>query len=228
MRMTPSRGRLGLSWIDGELDRCCCDANCATIMDTTRLIATCAQKGFLRTTSERQKTTKGLPAAYEGGRRRPHPFHHLPPLRTEDVAPHRRFSIRSFESPHAIVKKRKGAYPPRRSTVVPRITDIFALCQLNEEGERGGSRNAGAVKVGAENVASGAIHKFLLHARAADQREEMPDHFDGNMRCGAIDPTAARQDDGGPCCKWIEPRWTWWFSGYQKLRRDRRRSRRAP
>ncbi|KAF8284065.1 hypothetical protein TcBrA4_0053900 [Trypanosoma cruzi] len=116
----------------------------------------------------------------------------------------------------------------RRSTVVRRITDIPALGQLYEESERGRSRDVCAVNVGAWNVPGGAIHNLLLHARAADQREEMPGHFDGNMRCGAIDPTAARQDDGGPCCKWIEPRWTWWFSGYQKLRRDRRRSRRAP
>ncbi|RNC49720.1 putative cytochrome P450 [Trypanosoma cruzi] len=112
MRMTPSRGRLGLSWIDGELDRCCCDANCATIMYTTRLTATCAPKGFLQATSERQKTAKGPHAAYEGGRRRPRPFHHLPPIPTQDVAPHRGCSIRSFESPHAVVKKRKGAYTP--------------------------------------------------------------------------------------------------------------------
>ncbi|RNC58850.1 hypothetical protein TcCL_ESM03459 [Trypanosoma cruzi] len=81
----------------------------------------------------------------------------------------------------------------RRSTVVRRITDIPALGQLYEERERGGSRNVGAVNVGAENVSSGAIHNLLPHARTADQRGELCGLFDGN-RCGAIDPTAVRQD----------------------------------
>ncbi|RNC59248.1 selenocysteine-tRNA-specific elongation factor [Trypanosoma cruzi] len=54
---------------------------------------------------------EGLPAAYESGRRQPHPFHHLPPFRT-GVAPRRRCSIRSFKSPDAIVGKGDGAYPP--------------------------------------------------------------------------------------------------------------------
>ncbi|RNC35246.1 hypothetical protein TcCL_Unassigned01898 [Trypanosoma cruzi] len=130
--------------------------------------------------------------------------------------------------PTQSLRSAKELIRQRRSTVVPRITDIFALCQLHEEGERVGSRDVCAVNVGAENVTSGAIHKFLPHARAADQREELPGNFDGNRRCGAIDPTAARQDAGGPRSKCIEPHRTWWFSGYQKLRRDRRRSRRAP
>ncbi|RNC51250.1 phosphatidylinositol 3-related kinase [Trypanosoma cruzi] len=130
--------------------------------------------------------------------------------------------------PTQSLRSAKELIRQRRSTVVPRITDIFALCQPHEEGERVGLRNAGAVKVGAENVTSGAIHKFMPHARAADQRGELRGHFDGNMRCGAIDPTAARQDAGGPFCKCIEPRWKWRFWCYQKLRRVRKRSRRAP
>ncbi|RNC57814.1 phosphatidylinositol 3-related kinase [Trypanosoma cruzi] len=60
----------------------------------------------------------------------------------------------------------------RCSTVVRRITDISALGQY-EERERGGSRDVGAVKVGAENVTSGAIHNLLLHARTADERGEL-------------------------------------------------------
>ncbi|ESS55033.1 hypothetical protein TCDM_13521 [Trypanosoma cruzi Dm28c] len=81
----------------------------------------------------------------------------------------------------------------RRSTVVRRITDISALGQSYEESERGRARDVGAVNVGAENVPSGAIHNLLPHARTADERGELCVLFDGN-RCGAIDPTAVRQD----------------------------------
>ncbi|KAF8285377.1 hypothetical protein TcBrA4_0036940 [Trypanosoma cruzi] len=81
----------------------------------------------------------------------------------------------------------------RRSTVVRRITDIPALGQLYEGSERGRSRDVGAVNVGAGNVPSGAIHNLLPHARTADERGELCGLFDGN-RCGAIDPTAVRQD----------------------------------
>ncbi|KAF8303063.1 hypothetical protein TcYC6_0042840 [Trypanosoma cruzi] len=60
----------------------------------------------------------------------------------------------------------------RRSIVVRRNTDIPALGQY-EERERGGSINVCAVKVGAENVPSGAIYSLLLHARTADERGEL-------------------------------------------------------
>ncbi|KAF8278642.1 hypothetical protein TcYC6_0001800 [Trypanosoma cruzi] len=60
----------------------------------------------------------------------------------------------------------------RRSIVVRRNTDIPALGQY-EERERGGSINVCAVKVGAENVPSGAIYRLLLHARTADERGEL-------------------------------------------------------
>ncbi|RNC40136.1 hypothetical protein TcCL_NonESM10425 [Trypanosoma cruzi] len=82
----------------------------------------------------------------------------------------------------------------RRSTVVRRMADSSALSQLYEESEGGGSRDVGAVNVGAENVPSGAIHNLLPHARTADERGELCGLFGGNIRCGAIDPTAARQD----------------------------------
>ncbi|RNC36652.1 phosphatidylinositol 3-related kinase [Trypanosoma cruzi] len=61
----------------------------------------------------------------------------------------------------------------RRPTVVRRNTDIPALGQLYEESERGGSRDVGAVNVGAENVPSRAIHDFLPHVRTADKRGEL-------------------------------------------------------
>ncbi|KAF8307980.1 hypothetical protein TcBrA4_0002610 [Trypanosoma cruzi] len=83
----------------------------------------------------------------------------------------------------------------RRSTVVRRNTGGSALGQLYEESERGRSRDVGAVNVGAENVPSGAIHDLLPHAQTADERGELCGLFDGN-RCGAIDPTAVRQDAG--------------------------------
>ncbi|RNC32838.1 selenocysteine-tRNA-specific elongation factor [Trypanosoma cruzi] len=50
-----------------------------------------------------------LAAFYEGGRRQPHPFHHLPLFR-KDVAPHRRCSTRYYKLPDAIIEKRNGAY----------------------------------------------------------------------------------------------------------------------
>ncbi|PWU87134.1 hypothetical protein C3747_499g20 [Trypanosoma cruzi] len=81
----------------------------------------------------------------------------------------------------------------RRSTVVRRNTDSSALGQLYEESERGRSRDVGAVNVGAWNVPSGAIHHLLPPARTADERGGLCGLFDGN-RCGAIDPTAVRQD----------------------------------
>ncbi|ESS62478.1 hypothetical protein TCDM_09844 [Trypanosoma cruzi Dm28c] len=82
----------------------------------------------------------------------------------------------------------------RRSIVVRRITDIPALGQLYEESKRGRSRDVGAVNVDAWNVSSGAIHNLMLHARTDDERGELCGLFDGNIRCGAIDPTAVRQD----------------------------------
>ncbi|RNE98947.1 hypothetical protein TcG_12124 [Trypanosoma cruzi] len=81
----------------------------------------------------------------------------------------------------------------RRSTVVRRNAEILALGQLYEESKRGYSRDVGAVNVDAWNVPSRAIHKFLPHARTADERGELRGLFDGN-RSGAIDPTAVRQD----------------------------------
>ncbi|ESS55511.1 hypothetical protein TCDM_13013 [Trypanosoma cruzi Dm28c] len=82
----------------------------------------------------------------------------------------------------------------RRSTVVRRSTDILALGQLYEESKRGRSRDVRAVKVGAWNVPSRAIHNLLPHARTADERGELCGLFDGKRRCDAIDPTAIRQD----------------------------------
>ncbi|RNC52979.1 hypothetical protein TcCL_ESM09725, partial [Trypanosoma cruzi] len=75
-----------------------------------------------------------------------------------------------------------------------RSTDIPALGQPHEERERGCSRDVGAVNVEAENVSSWAIHNLLPHARTDNQREELCGLFGGNIRCGTIDPTAARQD----------------------------------
>ncbi|RNC47760.1 hypothetical protein TcCL_NonESM02354 [Trypanosoma cruzi] len=95
--------------------------------------------------------------------------------------------------PTKSLRRAMGLIRKRRSTVVRRITDIPALGQLYEESERGGSRDVGAVNVGAWNAPSGAIHNLLPHARTADERGELCGLFDGN-RSGAIDPTAVRQD----------------------------------
>ncbi|KAF8277578.1 hypothetical protein TcBrA4_0111680 [Trypanosoma cruzi] len=82
----------------------------------------------------------------------------------------------------------------RRSTVVRRIADIPALGQLYEESKRGRSRNVGAVNVEAWNVPGGAIQNLMPHARTDDERGELCGLFDGNIRCGAFEPIAVRQD----------------------------------
>ncbi|KAF8276495.1 hypothetical protein TcBrA4_0131280 [Trypanosoma cruzi] len=84
----------------------------------------------------------------------------------------------------------------RRSTVVRRIADISALGRPHKEGERCGLINVGAVNVEAENASSGQFSTlfFFLHARTADERGELCGLVDGNIRCSAIDPTAAHQD----------------------------------
>ncbi|KAF8278733.1 hypothetical protein TcBrA4_0105820 [Trypanosoma cruzi] len=86
-----------------------------------------------------------------------------------------------------------GLVCQRRSTVVRRNADSSALGQLYEESKRGRSRDVRAVNVGEETVSSWAIYDLLQHARTADERGGLCGLFDGN-RCGAIDPTAVRQD----------------------------------
>ncbi|KAF8302233.1 hypothetical protein TcYC6_0048720 [Trypanosoma cruzi] len=90
-----------------------CDVNFFTFICTMHLRAKYAAQpdGITCSADGHQKTAKGLPAAYEGGRWQPHPFHHLPPVLT-GVAQNRRHSIRSLELPDAMVEKGKGAYPP--------------------------------------------------------------------------------------------------------------------
>ncbi|KAF8301954.1 hypothetical protein TcYC6_0052090 [Trypanosoma cruzi] len=152
-----------------------------------------SRKELLAAQSAIKKTAKGLPAAYEGERKQPHPFQQLQ-LILYGVAPYRRGFIRSFESPESFDEKAMELIRQRRSTVVRRTSDISVLGQPYEERERGGSRDVCAVKVGAENVPSGAIYNLLLHARTADERGEPCGLFGGNSLRGAIDPTAARQD----------------------------------
>ncbi|KAF8293434.1 hypothetical protein TcYC6_0112080 [Trypanosoma cruzi] len=89
----------------------------------------------------------------------------------------------------------------RRSSVVRRNTDISALGRPHKEGERCGLINVGAVSVEAENAPSGRFSTFfsfffffLPHARTADERGELRCLVGGNIRSGAIDPTAAHQD----------------------------------
>ncbi|RNC51982.1 cytochrome P450 [Trypanosoma cruzi] len=61
---------------------------------STRNVRSAASRDYSQRTRP-LKNGEGLPAAYEGGRKQPHPFHHLPPLRT-GVAPYRRHFIRYF------------------------------------------------------------------------------------------------------------------------------------
>ncbi|RNC53195.1 selenocysteine-tRNA-specific elongation factor [Trypanosoma cruzi] len=125
---------------------------------STRNVRSAASRDYSQR-SRPLKNGEGLPAAYEGGRKQPHPFHHLPPILT-GIAPCRRHFIRYFESPETIDEKGNGAYPQRNSTVVRRTSDIPALDQLYEGSERGGSRDVGAVNVAAENDSSGQFTAF--------------------------------------------------------------------
>ncbi|RNC39996.1 selenocysteine-tRNA-specific elongation factor [Trypanosoma cruzi] len=86
------------------------------------------------------------------------------------------------------------AIPHRHRTAPPTLHPIVQTADgIDEEGGRDGSRDVGAVNVGAENVPGGAIHNLSPHARTADQRGELCGLFDDN-RSGAIDLTAVRQD----------------------------------
>ncbi|RNC35673.1 SH3 domain protein [Trypanosoma cruzi] len=174
-RPTRSRGWLGLSWIDGEPDHHnsdLCGANCVVFIETRLLHATCAPKGASRTTDERQVTAKGLLAAYEGGGKQPHPFHHH---LSAHKASHRAADTSSDLSnrPNQSTRRAMELIRQRCSTVVRRTSDIPALGQLYEESERGGSVSVCAVNVGAENFPGGAIYNLLLDARTADQRGEL-------------------------------------------------------
>ncbi|RNC56904.1 putative cytochrome P450 [Trypanosoma cruzi] len=114
MRLTPFRGQLSLPR-NGEGRNARCDASRVVFVDTTHLKATSDTQleEVTRSADGRQETAEGLLAvSYESGRRQPHPFHHLPLLRTF-VAPHRRRCIRYYKLPDAIVEKGNGAYPPR-------------------------------------------------------------------------------------------------------------------
>ncbi|EKG04308.1 hypothetical protein TCSYLVIO_004634 [Trypanosoma cruzi] len=115
----------------------------------------------------------------------------------------------------------------RRSTVVQRNTGSSALGQLYEESGRGRSRDVRAVNVGAWNVPSGAIHHLLPPARTADERGELCGLVDGNIRCSAIDPTAAHQDAAVYVGNELNPAGHD-DSGVKKLRCDRRRNRPTP
>ncbi|RNC33955.1 SH3 domain protein [Trypanosoma cruzi] len=169
MRTTSSRGWPGLSWIDGGPDNENSDrysAERAEYMDKRRPLATCAPKKSFPKQKRTPKNGERPPAADEGGRRRPNPFRHPPPNPTEDVAPHRRRPIRSSKLPNAI----------------------------DEEGERGGSRDVGAANAGAENASGGAIHSLSPHARTADQRGELcgPFLWQYSMWCRQHGPQHAR------------------------------------
>ncbi|EKF33452.1 hypothetical protein MOQ_002681 [Trypanosoma cruzi marinkellei] len=161
------------------------DTSTSNVRDATR--------GNYSRRSRPLKNGEGLPAAYEGRRRQPHPFHHVRPSRT-GVAPHRRRSTRTFELPDTTVEEGCGAYPPTTLDCGTTNHRHPRFGQLHEEGERGVSRGVGAIKLRAEEVPSRAIRNLLPHARTADEGGEPRGLFDGNIRCGATDPTGVRQD----------------------------------
>ncbi|RNC42188.1 hypothetical protein TcCL_NonESM08221, partial [Trypanosoma cruzi] len=82
----------------------------------------------------------------------------------------------------------------RRSTVVRRITDIPALEKLHEGANEATRENVCAVNVGAEDVPSGQFTTFCRTHEQPMSEESCAVFFGGNIGCGAIDPTAARQD----------------------------------
>ncbi|ESS55298.1 hypothetical protein TCDM_13240 [Trypanosoma cruzi Dm28c] len=173
-----------------------CDADCVVFVDATHPRATYAARPEGNRSQRRwpSKTAVGLPAAYGGGRRQPQPF--IPPPPTN---------------------------PHRQRTAPPMLHPIFKIARHNRrEGQRSLSANDArlwhdespavplwasymrrANEVAREMCAPSKWERgmslawqfttFLPHARTADERGELCGLFDGN-RCGAIDPTAVRQD----------------------------------
>ncbi|KAF8289353.1 hypothetical protein TcYC6_0024440 [Trypanosoma cruzi] len=69
--------------------------------------------------------------------------------------------------------------------------------------------NVGAAEVEAENAPSGKYSTFffLPHARTADEQRELCGLVDENIRCSAIDPTAARRDAAVHVINESNPTW---------------------
>ncbi|RNC35847.1 hypothetical protein TcCL_Unassigned01245 [Trypanosoma cruzi] len=84
----------------------------------------------------------------------------------------------------------------RRSTVVRRNTDISALSRPHKEGERCGLKMWAPSTWKQRMPLAGNFQRFffLPQARTADEQGELCGLVDGNIRCSAIDPTAAHQD----------------------------------
>ncbi|KAF8283456.1 hypothetical protein TcBrA4_0058470 [Trypanosoma cruzi] len=150
-----------------RLSRC----RCVAFVDTRRPHATpeAHPEEFTRSADGRENAAEGPPAAYEGGRRQPHPFHH--PHRTAPPTLHPDFQI-----------ARRNRREAQRS-----LSASDARLWFDE---------TPAVPLWARHWrrASEAARNLLPHARAADQRGKLRDLFDVCVRCGAIGQTAARQD----------------------------------
>ncbi|RNC32350.1 phosphatidylinositol 3-related kinase, partial [Trypanosoma cruzi] len=172
MRMTPSRGWLSLSWIDGNPTHCAMPA--MSYPWTQGIYTQCAQQRELLTIQapikKRQRGCRTpLMNAGDGS-----PIQSATSHQSAQAA-HRAIDAPSDASscPTQSSGRAMELIRQRRSTVVRRITDIPALDKLHEGSERGDSRDVCAVNVEAENVPSGAIHNFMPHARTADERGEL-------------------------------------------------------
>ncbi|PWU88926.1 hypothetical protein C3747_213g18 [Trypanosoma cruzi] len=87
------------------------------------------------------------------------------------------------------------AIPHRHRTAPLTLHPIVQTADgIDKKGGRDDLRNVGDIKLGAENAPGGASLKLLPHARTADERGELRGIVDGNIRCGAIVQSAARQD----------------------------------
>ncbi|KAF8297111.1 hypothetical protein TcYC6_0082440 [Trypanosoma cruzi] len=135
---------------------------------------------------------RGSSRSGEGGRRRPHPFRHP---RQGSQASHRTAEPHPIlRLPDAIVEKGNGAYAPTALDCARRIAGIPALGRLCEDSERGGSRNVGAAKVGAGTAPDETICNVFASRTNSQWARRAARPFGGSIGCGAVGPTAARQD----------------------------------
>ncbi|KAF8284330.1 hypothetical protein TcBrA4_0055420 [Trypanosoma cruzi] len=169
MRTTPSRGWPGLPWIDGgpdrkNSDRCCAER--AEFMDKRRPLATCAPQKVSQDKKERQKTARGRPPLMKAddGGHTHSATHHQTPQKTSH-----RTADASSDRPNCPTRSTKRAEGAARETCAPPTREQ----RMPPAGQ------------------------FTAFRRTHEQpinEESRAALFYGNIRCGAADPTAARQD----------------------------------
>ncbi|KAF8297232.1 hypothetical protein TcYC6_0082320 [Trypanosoma cruzi] len=140
----------------------------------------------LRGAGGRQETAK----ADDGGRT------HSAIPRQGSQASHRTADAPSDPSdcPTQSSKRAMELMRQRRLTVARRIAGIPALGRLCEDSERGGSRNVGAAKVGQGPPLTRRFAMFFASRTNSQWARRAARPFGCSIGCGAVGPTAARQD----------------------------------